>query len=127
MKNIFLSLVAFVVLLSCTNKIENSISNQNSNEITEVKKDMGLNVSYKAPDFYEIVPGKSLGDVNIGESRGSLTSRGFVEGKEYLESEKYMVRDFVHVLLEGEVVSQIWLTEYYTDKLRFNGKKFLKN
>jgi len=119
----FCVLISIISLSACTNKVEEQKTQLPSKE-TRI---MSLGISYKVPDVYEIVPGVSLGDVNIGETRESLIAKGFVEDKEFMESEKYLVRDFVHVFIESNKAATIWLNEYYRDKLRYKGQKISKN
>jgi len=70
-----------------------------------------------------IVPGKSFGDVNIGEKRINLNKRGFVRDQAR-RSESYLRKGNFLLRMENDSVVQIWLDGDSFENLRFEGKKF---
>lgn len=77
---------------------------------------------YSAPETFEIIAGKSLGDVLIGETSESLKQKNFTENTGYALSESYLKRDGLNARLFGGKVAQAWVDTEHLKKLRYLGK-----
>lgn len=100
---------------------------------TEKKPEVSAQVMtpYTEPKILELVPGKSLGDVSIGESDVSLKSKGFELDRSYAEP-NYMRRGSILVRLENQKSIQIYFGDTDVlkadyERLRFEGKSLPKN
>lgn len=82
-----------------------------------------LAVEVQAGRQMEIVPGKALGDVKIGEASDALKKIGFVFDESRMSQNSYMKRGNLLVRLANDKVAQIWLEERHLGSLRFKGKR----
>jgi hypothetical protein len=77
--------------------------------------------------FLELVPGKSLGEVSIGEAKADLLRKGFaVDDSRWSEEYTYLLKQPVLVLLKGDKVAEICLMDVpkHLSRLRYKGKDF---
>jgi hypothetical protein len=82
-----------------------------------------------ANSILELVPGKSLGEVSIGETSASLRAKGFTaDTSRVSEDYTYLVKPPLLVLLKDDKVAQICIPEVkkHFSVLRYKGKKFPK-
>ncbi len=77
----------------------------------------------------QIDPGKSLGEVSVGQTSSSLLKAGFVADKVRIEipgSLSYLTKDQLLVRLEDDRVVQIWFVGKDLSTLRYEGKSLPK-
>lgn len=112
----FISLLGLALCVSCT-----KAEPPQSQEVATTKAIMSKDPNYQIPETFELVPGKSLGDVSLGEERASLLRKGFVPDQDYAEG-LYVIRDGMHVSLYGDKADLIWLERNLWKKIYFKGK-----
>lgn len=80
---------------------------------------------------FEIVPGKSIGPVFLGQTRAELKATGFYPDPDRtsqndIDNPKYLSNENVIVLLDAEMVVQIWIKKEKLNLVRFKGKMLPK-
>ncbi len=78
----------------------------------------------------ELIAGKSLGEVSLGETKTALLAKGFtVDSDRMSEDYTYLVKKPLLVLLKEEKAARICVLEVrkHLSALRFKGKKFPKS
>ena len=106
----FRYVVVLVLIVSCFNYTSLAKSGTRTN-----KKKGNYNMV--------LVPGKSLGDISIGETRGSLVKKGFVLD-EIRDTSKYLKKENILVVLEDNRAVQIWFESMNLSSLSLRGQKF---
>lgn len=109
-------LLALTTFVSCTKP-----TSQEPMTTTTVEMTVSKDPNYQIPENFELVPGKSFGDVNLGEETSSLLRKGFVADKEYAEG-LYLIRGGLHVSLFAKKADLIWLERDLWGKVLFKGK-----